>query len=274
MYVTAIFIIIQYRRLRHETFVQFLTEFIALVEKHGAGAIGFKAAYDELKAKYDVMLAALDALFKSGITAKLKEQDRFRDSFVFGLTTLARSFLRHSDAAKRDAATQLMIAFDHYKQLARKRYEDESAALNDLIRELTSAKFAPHVATLGLGALVTLLAEANAMFFSLVQERHEEEMQRPTVPMKEARAAAEEALRAVLARAEASATLLGLDSNPDLAAFVTEYNLIATHYKQILAVEQGRRKAAAGKDENDDDEWDEEVEIDEEVSPDDEEQQQ
>ncbi|MDR0766824.1 MAG: hypothetical protein LBF09_07830, partial [Odoribacteraceae bacterium] len=53
--------------------------------------------------------------------------------------------------------------------------------------------------------------------------------------------------------AEAAATLLGLDSNPDLATFVTEYNLIATRYKHLLAQEQGRRKAAAGKDDDADD---------------------
>jgi hypothetical protein len=52
----------------------------------------------------------------------------------------------------------------------------------------------------------------------------------------------------MVARVEAAATLLGLDSNPDLAAFATEYNIIAGKYKQILAQEKGRRKSSSAKD--------------------------
>ncbi|MDR2413960.1 MAG: DUF6261 family protein [Odoribacteraceae bacterium] len=259
MTLALIFILVQFRRLRHETLAQFVKEFIAIVEKPnaGAGAIGIKSVFDVLKLKYEVMIAVLDALFKSGITAKLKEQDRFRDGFVHGLMILIRSFLRHSDATKRDAATELMIVFDHYKNLSRKTYNDESAAMDDLIRELKSAKFSVHVTTLGLGALVALLVEANEKFFTLVNERYEEEKQRPTVPMKEARAEVEEALHAVLNRAEAIATLNGVDATPEFAEFVKDYNLIATRYKHLLAIEKGRRKAAAsneGDEGNDEDE--------------------
>jgi hypothetical protein len=51
----------------------------------------------------------------------------------------------------------------------------------------------------------------------------------------------------LLDRVEAAATLLGLDSNPDLAAFVEEYNIVAERYKHILAQEKGHRAANADK---------------------------
>jgi hypothetical protein len=133
------------------------------------------------------------------------------------------------------------VVIDHYAHLSRKSYNDESAAIDDMLREFALPAHAPSVTALGLDGHITRLSAANARFFELIHQRYDEEAARSTVPMKEARAVVEEDLHAMIARVEAAATLLGIDSNPDLAAFATEYNIIASKYKQILAQEKGRR---------------------------------
>ncbi|MDR0766376.1 MAG: DUF6261 family protein, partial [Odoribacteraceae bacterium] len=126
--------------------------------------------------------------------------------------------------------------------LSRQGYADESTAIDDVIRDLGSAKHAACFATLGIDALFTLLVEANATFFALVQERLKEDAQRPTSATR-VRATVERALRAMLARAAALVTLHGDDAAPELIEFVREYNTIAHHYRQALAVERGRHAA-------------------------------
>ncbi|MDR2413701.1 MAG: hypothetical protein LBD64_01785, partial [Odoribacteraceae bacterium] len=59
---------------------------------------------------------------------------------------------------------------------------------------------------------------------------------------------------ALVNRVEAIVTLNGIDFTPELSGFVTEYNIIATRYKNILAQEKGRREAAKNKEEEENNE--------------------
>ncbi|MDR0765742.1 MAG: DUF6261 family protein [Odoribacteraceae bacterium] len=244
----AILIVVAFYKFRNETFVQFIKDILEVLNRLGSGAVGVKAVADQLAAAFDAMIAHLDPVVKSDITAKIEEQDRFRDGTLRALTTTARANLHHLDAARREAAARVTSVIDHYGSVARRTYDDESAAIDDVLRELTSATHAADVTTLGLGALVTQLSDANAKFFELMHDRYEEE--RPSASMHESRVVVETHLNALIARVEASVTLLGLDSNPDLAAFVEEYNRIATRYKHVLAQQQGRRDAAREKDDS------------------------
>jgi hypothetical protein len=83
-----------------------------------------------------------------------------------------------------------------------------------------------------------------------MHDRYEEVAKRPATRMREARAAVDKTFHALVARLEAVITLNGIDFTPELAPFVAEFNAIATRYKNILAIEHGRRAAAANKDEN------------------------
>jgi hypothetical protein len=90
----------------------------------------------------------------------------------------------------------------------------------------------------------------NNAFIAAMRDRYEEVAKRPATRMREARAAVDKTFHALVARLEAVITLNGIDFTPELAPFVAEFNAIATRYKNILAIEHGRRAAAAGKDEN------------------------
>ncbi|MDR0766452.1 MAG: DUF6261 family protein [Odoribacteraceae bacterium] len=247
---TTLLVILSFHLLRHETIVQFTKDIIALIDKIGAGAVGIKAIADKLKISYATMAAALDNITKSGFTEKIKEQDSIRDGIYRGLAATIHAATLHFDPATREAADSLKVVIDNYAHLLRKSYNDESAAIDDMLREFTSTTYAPSITALGLDGYVTQLSAANARFFELIHQRYDEEAARVAVPMKKARAVVEEDLHAMVARVEAAATLLGLDSNPDLAAFATEYNIIASKYKQTLAQEKGRRKSSSSNKED------------------------
>ena len=112
----------------------------------------------------------------------------------------------------------------------------------------------PNVTALKLADDIADLTAANTRFAELMQARYQEADAQPLVPMKEARARAEELQYKLIKRVEAIVTLNGIDFSPELTSFVQEYNAIAKRYKNILASEKGRRKASSGGNANNDDE--------------------
>jgi hypothetical protein len=250
--------------MRHETFVQYATRIIAAVDKHGPGAIGLKASSDELKAAFAIVLLCLDYISKSGLTAKLRDQDKVRDKLIKGLTALIRSYLTHPDVTLRDAAEQLMLVLDHYWSIPKRSYDDETTAIDDLLRELDLPAQTARITLLAIAPQIANFRAANDRFKVLIDERDVEIAQRPKITMKEARAAAEEKLSDMLDRLESIIVLNGIDFSEELEAFVPEYEAITTRYKNILAQEKGRRKASAAKKEEEDEE---EIETPEETDP-------
>ncbi|MDR2414524.1 MAG: DUF6261 family protein [Odoribacteraceae bacterium] len=257
-------------RLRHETLVQLVSDTIGIVDVIGAGAVGVKTISDLLRVKRDDAEKHLDTVKKSIFTGKIVEQDKVRDGTLRGFAMAVKSYLHHANAEKRDAATHLQIIIDNYGSMERRTYDDESAAIHDILTELATAGIAPLVALLGLGEWVAQLTADNNRFFELMHERYKEEANRPS-SMKESRAALAETQQALVDRVEALATLNGLDSSPELAEFVAEYNAMAARYKRILAIEKGRRAASHEGNEGDDDEENEENEGNDEGNDDEEE---
>jgi hypothetical protein len=145
--------------------------------------------------------------------------------------------------------------FEHYGNVPARSYDDQAALTTDLINELNSATHAPRVALLGQGAWLAKLEEVNNAFIATMRDRYEEVAKRPATRMREARVAVDKTFHALVARLEAVITLNGIDFTPELAPFVAEFNAIATRYKNILAIEHGRRAAAASKDENEGNEF-------------------
>ena len=198
------------------------------------------------------VLLCLDYINKSGVTTKLKDQDKVRDELIKGLTALVKSYLHHPDEALRDAAIALMLILDHYWSIPKRAYDDETSAIDDLFRELDLPAQAARVALLSVCPQIANFRAANERFKSLMDERDVESSQRPTISMKAARAVADDKLSDMLDHVESIIVLHGADFTEELAAFILEYEAITKRYKRILALERGRRKAAAAANAEDD----------------------
>jgi hypothetical protein len=239
--------------------VQYMKSLFALVDKYGAGTIGIKAISDLLRSAFQQMVMVLDYMFGSVLTKQIHSQDRYREGILHALSIAARASLFHLDPAVRDAADRVSAIITHYGNIPKRGYEEESAAIDDLLRELQSAETAPLVTLMSLGGLVALLAASNGKFFELVEGRDAEALQRPKITMKEARAEVERLLEEMLYRLE-GINAMNLAEGDDFPNFVVEYNALATRHKLLLAQEKGRKKAANEEDATEDEENEEAVE--------------
>jgi enamine deaminase RidA (YjgF/YER057c/UK114 family) len=230
----------RYENLRNEAHVEFNGTFSALVEKYGAATLGISPLFDVYRPIYAEEVALLDTIRKSGYTAELDAQDHVRDGIYRGFTDAIKSALNHFDAAKREAAHRLSAVFDHYGNIASRSYDEETAAIDDLLRELATGANATALSTLALNDWAAQLHAENRAFDALIRARYSETATRPTTRMRTARIATDTALRAILYHMEALVTVNGETA---YAPFINELNAVSDRYKNILAQQAGQRKA-------------------------------
>jgi hypothetical protein len=230
---------LDFNHLRNEAHVAYNNTFSALVDKYTPNALGISTQYNEYKTLFADEVSALDIVRKSELTTEIHEQDHIRDGIFRGLADAVKSALNHFNAEKRSAARRLEVIFENYGNIAAKTLDQETAAINDLLRELDSQSNAPLVTLLGLGDWVSQLEAENAKFEQLMLDRYTETSQRPTVRMHDARQKVDKCLRAILDRIEALALINGTDA---YESFIKELNAVSERYKNILAQEKGERK--------------------------------
>jgi hypothetical protein len=235
---------IVFQRLRNETHAAFHDDARTLIKKSGPGALGVTSQVPPYEAALDAELAQLDVIRESPLTAEVHEKDHLRDQAHNGLKTAAEALAAHPDATKRAAAKRILAIIKHYGAIARRTYNDESAAILDILRELATPENKALVAAAGLEAWVEQLEAANAAFLTVIRARDTEVSQRPTANMKDAREATDIALQAIIDRVEAMITLNGITYTAALAPFVAEWNTLVERYKHTLAQEQGHREAS------------------------------
>jgi hypothetical protein len=238
--------------LSNEAFARFFADVISYIDKYGAGAIGIMQVSTDLKASYEKVKAALDIIRKSGFTEKLKAQDKYRDELCRGLSLMVKANVNVPNEDKRDAARELNIAFDNYWSIPKRSYDKETEAIVDLFRELDLPENVARLALLGLAAPVEQFREANNTFITLERQRYDQTTQRHSgLPMKEAREEVQQKFELMFYRLEGIIAMNGIDFSPELSGFVADYNTVAKHYKDVLAIERGRRKAAKENEKDD-----------------------
>jgi hypothetical protein len=230
---------INFNDLRNETHVELHESIAPVFVKYPPAQLGIEPQYAEYRPLLDTEINTLDIVRKSERTSEIEDQDHKRDSILRGFADGVKSNLHHFDPAKQEAARKVEVILEHYGNIAAKTLDQETAAIDDLLRELGTSEHSALIAALGLGDWLVELNTENERFKALMQERYEEAAQRPTTRMKTARTAVDKAWRAIVDRIEALALVNGV---ADYEAFVRELNAILERYKNLLAQHQGRSK--------------------------------
>ncbi|MDR3133738.1 MAG: DUF6261 family protein [Prevotellaceae bacterium] len=228
----------RYENLRNETHVEFHTGFNALVLKYTAETLGIKPLYDLYLPLYNEEVDTLDVIRKSELTAEIDAQDQLRDQLYRGFADTVKGNLNHFDPVKRQAAEKLEVILEHYGNIAAKTLYDETAAIEDLHRELLKQENFLQVATLGLGEWLGQLVQASRNLEGLLLNRVDEIAKRPDINMRSIRKEVDTVFRNILDLLEVQVRVNGPDTNK---AFLAELNAWMTTYKDILAQEAGRR---------------------------------
>jgi len=225
-------------RYTNEEHFQFQSDFKALVEQYTPETLNIDAAWAIYQPAYDKEEGTLDTIRKSTFTGDIAGADRNRDSLNSGFENTIKGALNHFDPAKKEAAEHIQVALDHYGNINRKSYDEETAAIYSLVDDL-NGKYADDVATLGLQEWVTALKAANDEFVALMQERYSEEAGKPQYNMKTARTEVDAAYRSITERIDA---LIIVNGEEAYAGFVNDLNERIERYNNAVARREGRNK--------------------------------
>ncbi len=136
-------------RYTNEEHFQFQTEFKGLAEQYTPLTLNIEAAWAVFLPLFDKESEVLDVIRKSVFTDDITEADRKRDGLNSGFRNMVKGALNHFDPAKKAAAERLKVVLDNYGNINRKSYDEETAAIDSLLGDLTG-EFAADVAILGL----------------------------------------------------------------------------------------------------------------------------
>jgi hypothetical protein len=221
---------------RNKTHFELMTE-IGIVLK-GIAAAALKIAIQV--SRFFELLADEDAtvilIRKYETTEEISELDAKRDNLLKGIKNMLKAALRHFDPAVRDAAEKLMIVFNTYGEIARLPYDDETAAIYNLLQELDLRS--AETATTGIAAWVDELRSTNEEFRTSMDTRYSEEAKRLQIKLRDVRKEIDAVYFDIVYRLEAGANLDGTEQYTEIFA---EINARVSRYANILAHEKGRR---------------------------------
>ena len=219
-----------YNSLRNEAHVEFHEENCKIIEKFNPRILGIETPYAEYQKAYEDEIQLLDLIRKSEFTQEIVKQDEERDNIFFGFKSAVNSAKVHHDRSLRPTAEKINFVLDRYGNIARKRFNEETAAIDDLIRELRSSKM-EEINVLKLNDWVLALERENNKFKQLISSRTEESAKMPTLRMVNARLIVDKLFRTIINYIEAVSVL---SDNGKYDEFIKELNVTAQRYKKLI----------------------------------------
>ena len=232
---------IYFSRLKNETHVQFHENVITLVGKITAEKLDIKQLYQLYIQAFDKEKETLLIIRKSELTEQISEQDIVRDEIFKGFSTTVKAFRSHYAPEYRVAANRLWSIFVHYGNMSAKTLDNQTAAVNDILRELDRQELYDALKVLDLMSWKKKLEEENRKFHELMMARYNEAVGKTTLRMKTTRIDTDKYYRAIAADLE-NKLLLGFAADkPYFTDFIAELNAIIKRFKNIMAQEFGRK---------------------------------
>ena len=230
-------------RMTNELHTQFNQHVLELAERVGTQTLEIEALHIPYKKAFEEQLEALLIIRKSELTVKIAEQDGTRDGIFRGFVDTVKGGRNHFDPEIRNAANLLWGIFLHYGNLSRKSFNKQTAATNDMLRELERPDLQNAIDVLHVIDWVDKMSEENQKFDSLTKQRFNENAGKTTFRMKTARVKTDKFYRVLTSHLDNMIAIEG--TNTVMYEFITELNVIIKKYKDILAQEFGRKNAAA-----------------------------
>lgn len=228
---------ISIQRMNNGAHFTFVSNILARAEADTA----VKGKASELVSNFKAAVAAEDEALKisqkSLLSDDIAKADSDRDALYIGYKRAVEGFLAMPVADMAQAAKVLAQHIKDYKISTTDQLDKETGLLVNFIADL-EGKNSEQVAKLGLTAFVTNLKEANERVRTQTLQRTNEKMGVIVGALKTARAASDEAYRALVKMVNALALVFG---EKDYTAFIDYVNTEVTHFKREVL---GRKTAA------------------------------
>jgi hypothetical protein len=206
--------------------------------------LGVVLQYTVYTQKYADESKAMVYISKSSYNEQLAAADDRRDMIFRGLADTIFAAQNHYKDENIAAAKKLAIILNTYGNIANESYDEETALISKLVKEL-QGNYMAETQLLGLAEWVEELKKSNTVFQTLKDQRYSEESEKTELRMKNVRKQMDEIYKNIINRINAQILLNGEANYKD---FVTALNLRIEHYKTLIV--QHKKRASTGSEGN------------------------
>jgi len=225
-------------RMRNNEHYQFMVEVDNGIKKATSAALQLDMVYPAFTAALAKLNATL--LIDSGSikTEQITSLDITRDRTWSALNERVKASLLSPIEAEVEAAKVIKRVFDLYGNVRNISYNEESAAISNLIEDLEIAENAAHCASIGITAWVAALKQQNIDFQALLNARNVELAAKDSGEVKAVRDEIDPVYQNIVQRINAQVTLEIATAVTE--TFILELNQWIKYYNDTLAARDGR----------------------------------
>jgi hypothetical protein len=217
-------------RLRNEAHFEFFVALIVLAVKFPLIVERLGSLFVVLQSLFAKEDAVVDYIRKSDYSAGISAADQRLDVAVIGFKNAVRGALHHFKEEVADAAQSLKNLLNTYGNIVRKNYDEELAAVTNLLQEL-DGEYAAKVALIsGLSEWITEIREAGKELADMLVGRNTEKANKPQDRMVNVRREIDLVYRDIVAKVEALTLVEGDDA---YAPFINELNVLVDRFNKI-----------------------------------------
>lgn len=172
------------------------TQILKITSEDFAKKYKLTAFRDSLAASFEKEDEAYLQTLAFADTKEIDQKDEERDTRLRQVDLTVQSKVLSLIEAEVEAGKQVNFAIDPYRGAASKPLAENTAMVEDMVKKLQSAQYAPLIETLGLTAAVAALKKANDEFVEAYSRRADEKRIRATTDnLKKVRPQVDEAAK-------------------------------------------------------------------------------
>jgi len=228
-------------RMRNNEHYQFMSDVANAINKATPTALQIDSVYTSFTDALARLNACLLVDQGSATTEEITAMDVVRDRTWSALNERVKSSLLSPIEAEVESAKVVKRIFDLYGNVRTLSYNEETAAITNLIEDLEKNKNAAHCTTLGITSWVAALKQQNIDFQALVDSRNVELANKESGDVKAIRDEIDPILQNIVKRINAQVTLeIGTAVTE---TFIKELNQRIKYYNETIVARAGRASA-------------------------------
>ncbi len=227
------------RKLRNSEYFQYMSDFKSLIELITPAVVHSEEEFTTFNAVFTKLDEELRVDKGSVLTEQLQALDLGRDNTWRAIDARIAATLLCPVEKEVEAAKRLERVFDLYGDIRKISYNEETAALSNLIGDLEEEANAGFVTTTGLTKWVNALKDQNIAFKAKQNERDTEIANKNSGNVKAVRIKLDPVYELIVERVNAMVSLNMV--TPEIENFIKELNQKIKTIETTLAAREGRR---------------------------------
>ena len=223
--------------LTNAQYFSFVTAFVELLDTAAFTAnavVARKTALEQQLAQVDKYLKIQQGSY---LSQQIYDADH-RGDLAYGTAhSVVKAWLGKEFQPQAEAAEMLNRVFKLYKINTAAQYDEQWGLVGNFLTDIQKPEMAAHIATLGIGQPLQVLAESYTQMKALIRQRDDETNGKAKGALAQARKDCDQAYNQMLDIIEAAA-LMADDATP-YYEFITRWNTALTRYTQQIIDRKG-----------------------------------